>query len=43
MNNGKETREIKTFPKYLREYCENTSIHGVHYLAEKRSLCERYV
>lgn len=26
---------------YFGEYCENTSIHGVHYLKEKRSLFER--
>nr|CAI5824716.1 unnamed protein product [Callosobruchus analis] len=28
---------------YLKEYCQNTSIHGFKYLSEKRSLCERYL
>ncbi|VEN35733.1 unnamed protein product, partial [Callosobruchus maculatus] len=29
--------------RYLKEYCQNTTIHGFKYLAEKRSLCERYL
>nr|CAH7742091.1 unnamed protein product [Callosobruchus chinensis] len=28
---------------YLKEYCQNTSIHGFKYLSDKRSLCERYL
>ncbi|KAJ8970153.1 hypothetical protein NQ317_019426 [Molorchus minor] len=27
--------------KYFKEYCENTTIHGFRYLAEKRSIVEK--
>lgn len=32
---------VKRIRKYFREYCENTGIHGMKYVTEKRSLCER--
>nr|XP_023024959.1 pickpocket protein 28-like isoform X1 [Leptinotarsa decemlineata] len=44
VNNEKVPKKKKNFKRihqYFKEYCDNTSIHGFHYLAEKRTVCEK--
>lgn len=44
-NDGNDSRKSKSTLKrthdYFKEYCNSTSIHGLKYLAESRSLGER--